>query len=84
VTKLDQRLSDEVAKLDQRLSDEVTNLNQRLTDEVAKLDQRLSGEVTKLRVQIAEVKADLMKWMFVFTVGQTGVLLGVLLAFLRR
>jgi hypothetical protein len=30
------------------------------------------------------VRADLLRWMFVFWVGQIGALLGILFAFFRR
>lgn len=49
-----------------------------------KLDKRLTDEVAKLTIQIAEAKAELIKWMFILKVGQTVVLIGILFAFLRR
>lgn len=33
--------------------------------------------------RLAEVKADLIRWMFVFWVGQIGVLTGILFAFFK-
>ncbi len=47
-----------------------------------RLDKRITDEVAKLSIQIAESKADLMKWMVISIVGQTFVILGVLAAFL--
>ncbi len=49
-----------------------------------KFERRLSEEVTRLDVKISEVKADLIRWMFIFWVGQLGALLGILFAFFRR
>jgi len=66
-------------------------LDRRITEEVARLDNRLSQEVGKLEVRIAnvevkisEVRADLIRWMFIFWVGQIGALLGILFAFFRK
>ena len=43
-------------------------LLQRMDDRFAKLDERLAG----LQVAIADSKAELMKWSFVFWVGAVG------------
>ena len=38
----------------------------------------------KLDVKISETKADLIRWMFVFWMGQIGALLGILFTFFRK
>ena len=59
-----------------------------------KFERRLSEELGKLRVEMAEMKselnnkmgsmrADIIKWMFVFWVGQIGVTIGILFAFFK-
>jgi len=48
-----------------------------------KFERRLSEELGKLRVEIAETKTFLFRWMFIFWVGQIGVLAGILFAFLK-
>ncbi|MDR7476411.1 MAG: DUF1640 domain-containing protein, partial [Armatimonadota bacterium] len=65
-------------------TEEVARLENRIAEEVAKLDRRITEEVARLRTQISDVRADLIRWMFVFWVGQIGVLLGILFAFFRR
>lgn len=37
----------------------------------------------KFERRLAEVKADLVRWMFVFWVGQIGVITGILFAFFK-
>jgi len=49
-----------------------------------KFERRLAEEVGKLRQEIAEVKADIIRWMFLFWVGQIGVITGILFAFFKR
>ncbi|MBO8132220.1 MAG: DUF1640 domain-containing protein [Candidatus Marinimicrobia bacterium] len=66
-----------------------------------KFEKRLSEELAKVRVEIAEVKtelieriealktndekvkSELIKWMFIFWVGQIGAILGILFAFFK-
>lgn len=42
-----------------------------------KFERRLSEEIGKL-------KAEVIKWMFIFWVGQVGVILGILFAFFKK
>ena len=70
-------------KFEHRLSDEVAKINQRITDEVAKINQRITDEVTGLHNEIHRTRADIIKWMFIFWVGQIGVIMGLLFAFFK-
>jgi len=98
VARLDHRITEEIAKLDRRISDEVARLevligetekrmDHRITEEVARLDRRITEEIARLEVrlstQIAGTRADLIRWMFIFWVGQIGTLVALLFAFLR-
>ena len=52
-----------------------------------KFEKRLAEEIGKVRVEIAEkiaeTKTFLFRWMFIFWVGQIGVLTGILFAFFK-
>ena len=48
-----------------------------------RFERRLAEEISKVRQEIAEAKADLIRWMFVFWVGQIGVITGILFAFFK-
>ena len=54
----------------------------RLTEEVGKLDnkldKRISEEVAKLRIDMATFKSEIIKWMFLFWIGQLVVIAGLL------
>jgi len=56
----------------------------RLTEEISKLDVRLTDRITSLDSKISEVKAELIKWMFIFWIGQVAVMMGLLFAFFKR
>jgi len=60
-----------------------------------KFERRLTEEVSKLRAEIGHlrgemieriesVRSELIKWMFVFWVGQIGAIVGILFAFFRK
>ena len=46
--------------------------------------QRLELKIGALEVKIAEVKADIIKWMFIFWLGQIGATIGIILLFVKR
>lgn len=82
--KFEHRVTEAESKFERRVTELELKLEKRIMEVETKLDKRLTDEVAKLTIQISEAKAELMKWMFIFTVGQTGVLIGILFAFLRR
>jgi len=41
-------------------------------------------EFGNVRKEIGEAKADSIKWMFIFWIGQVGAMLGILLLFLKK
>ena len=49
-----------------------------------RFERRLAEEIGKVCHEIAESKADLIRWMFIFWVGQIGVITGILFAFFKR
>ncbi len=93
ISKLDKRITEEItqlrsidlAKLDKRITDEITQLR---TVDLAKLDKRITDEISSLRIEltekIANTRADIIKWMFIFWGGQIFAILGILLAFFRK
>ncbi len=50
---------------------------------VDKFERRLSEESSKLQVELSKTRADIIKWMFIFWVGQIGVLLGIIFGFFK-
>lgn len=55
----------------------------RLTEEMAKVNQRITDEISKVNQKISESHANLIKWMFIFWIGQIGMMLGILFAFFK-
>ena len=59
-------------KFERRLSEEISKVNKRITEEISKLDNK-----------IEHTRADIIKWMFIFWVGQVTVITGLLFAFFK-
>ncbi len=55
----------------------------RLAEESAKLREAIAELRSEFKSDIASTRADLIRWMFIFWVGQIGVIFAMLLAFLK-
>jgi len=55
----------------------------RLSEEIGKVDNRIKEVEGSLLAKISESKSDMIKWMFIFWVGQVGVLFGILFTFFK-
>ncbi len=49
-----------------------------------KFERRLAEELSKVSVKIAETKAEIIRWMFIFWAGPIGVTIGILFAFFKK
>ena len=66
-------------KFERRLSEEMA----KMSAEIGKVNGRLTQEVARLEVLIQKSHTDTIRWMFIFWVGQIGVILGMLFAFFK-
>jgi len=44
----------------------------------------MAREIGNVRKELGEAKADIIKWMFIFWVGQVGVTVGIIMLFLKK
>lgn len=56
----------------------------RLAEEIGNVEKKITETKSDLVTLISETKAELIKWMFIFWVGQIAVILGILFAFFKR
>ena len=70
-TSLDQRFAALEAKMESRFE----SLTVKLMAELSKLESRLES---KIETQIANVKAEMIRWMFVFWVGQVAAMVAMI------
>lgn len=62
------------------LDAEIARLRSELRAEMAAMRNDLQGQITALRVEMAEMRADIIKWMFVFWCGNMIGLGGLIIA----
>ncbi|MDZ7291778.1 MAG: hypothetical protein ONB44_16195 [candidate division KSB1 bacterium] len=80
--KLGDEATDALVDLINQAQAEQTNGILKFVEE--KFERRLSEEISKLETKISETRADLIKWMFIFWVGQVAVILGILFTFFKK
>ena len=84
------KLSDEGAEALVQMFDKVDDRSQKVTLEIAeeRFEKRLSQVEGNLLVKIAQSEARIIRWMFIFWVGQfasiVGTLSAILFAFFKR
>ena len=78
-----QNISHVSAELQQNVTDARAELQQDIAEMKTELDQRLTEFESRLQTQLAETKADLIRWMFIFWVGQLAAILSILFVFFK-
>ena len=71
-------------RFERRLTEEIYSLKVELHKEIADTRQELLKEIVAVRIDSSKNKAEIIKWMFIFYLGQIAVILGVLFTFFRR
>ena len=66
-------------KFEKRLSEELAKVKV----EIGEVKSELITRIEEVRAEMKSDKADLIKWMFIFWVGQIGAILGILFAFFK-
>ena len=81
--KFGRRLAEEMGKI--RV--EIVDLKTELKSEIGGLRSELKTEIgsvrSEIKTEIAESKSEIIKWLFIFWIGQIGVMTGIVFALLR-
>jgi len=64
--------------------DDLANLRKDMGNEFANVRKEMGNEFGNLRKEISESKADNIKWMFIFWIGQVGATLAIVFLFLKK
>lgn len=88
IGKLDNSLSAKIADVEVRLSEKIVAGDKRLWERISEVETKLSKDIfsveAKLSKEIAATRSDVIKWMFIFWVGQMGIILSILFTFFRK
>ena len=85
----DHRFENLVTKeyLDQKLSGITEKMNQidsNSIDRTNNIEIRLFEKISKLEISISEFKSEILKWMFVFWIGQMSVTVAIVLLLIKK
>jgi hypothetical protein len=64
--------------------DDIANLRKDFGSEISSLRKEIGSEISNLRKDLGEGKADNIKWMFIFWIGQVGATLAIVFLFLKK
>ena len=78
ITKLRIELKEDVAALRCELKEDVAELRGELKEDVAALRGELKEDINKVRTELANAKAEIIKWLFIFLVGQGATIISIL------
>jgi hypothetical protein len=76
-------LREEIREVESRLREEIRGVETKLGEEIRQVETKLGEEIHRVREEMHAMKADLIKWSFVFWAGAVAALSGVLFALLR-
>jgi hypothetical protein len=82
-SRFERRLAELTAKFEGGLAEQTAKFERRLAEETGKLRAELHSETGAIRADMGGFEARITRWMFVFWIGQIGVLLGIIFAFFR-
>lgn len=75
-------------RAEDKFENRVAQLEVKLEKRFAELETKFEKRFAQLEVKIAESRADIIRWMFIFWIGQfasiVGVLTAILFAFFRK
>lgn len=84
ISQTEGTLRKEIGGLEVRLTDRIAQSETTLRDEISSLEVRLSDRVGAVDVRMGTLRFDLLKWTFLFWIGQVAVMTAIISALLPR
>jgi hypothetical protein len=82
-TRFDAKLEQRVAELDARFERRIAELDTKWERRITELNAKWERRFAEFDVGLAQLKAELVRWMFLFWAGTTFTVLGVMIALLK-
>ena len=84
ISHIDSNNIERTNKLETSLIGKMSQIDSNSIDRTNKLETKLTEKINNLENSISEFKADNLKWMFIFWVGQMSVTIAVVMIFIKR
>ena len=78
IARLQQTTKNDIVQLQEDTKDSITKLRIELKEDVAALRGELKEDIDKVRTELANAKAEIIKWLFIFLVGQGATIISIL------
>jgi hypothetical protein len=82
-TSFDRRITEASVSFDRKITEASVSFDRKVADASASFERRLGQETSKLRLEMAALKFDLLKWNFLFWVGQLAAMTAIMSLLLR-
>ena len=78
-----EEMRQEMNEFKEEIHQEINGFKKEMHQEMSGFKEEMHQEISSLRVENVKSKADMIKWMFIFWIGQIGVLSGIIYAFMK-
>ena len=78
IVQLQENTKDSITKLRIELKEDITKLREELEGDIAGLRGKLKEDINKVRIDLANAKAEIIKWLFIFLTGQGATIVSIL------
>jgi hypothetical protein len=75
---------DDLLNLRKDLGGDISALRKDFGGDISALRKDMSGDISAIRKEMGENKAENIKWMFIFWIGQVGATLAIVFLFLKK
>ncbi|GJQ50652.1 MAG: DUF1640 domain-containing protein [Candidatus Kuenenia stuttgartiensis] len=78
IANLRSELKDDIANLRSEQKDDITKFQIETKNDMTKLREELKDDINKVRNDLANAKAEIIKWLFIFLIGQGATIISIL------
>lgn len=78
IAKLREELKEDINKLRSATKDDITKFQIETKNDMTKLREELKEDINKVRNDLANAKAEIIKWLFIFLIGQGATIISIL------
>ncbi|MCF6149708.1 MAG: DUF1640 domain-containing protein [Candidatus Kuenenia sp.] len=78
INKVSLTTKDDIASLRSELKDDINKVSLTTKNDIASLRSELKEDINKVRNDLANVKAEIIKWLFIFLIGQGATIISIL------
>lgn len=78
INKLSLTTKDDIADLRTELKEDINKVSLATKNDIASLRSELKEDINKVRNELANAKAEIIKWLFIFLIGQGATIISIL------